>query len=81
MTQLINLEYFKVKMQQSQQGDDHEDNETAVEQIFQDVPPEKADDHEYHNGSQYDQHPPDNLIVRDRGKINRHSDLLNGYIA
>jgi hypothetical protein len=72
------LENLKVKMEDRQQGDDHQDNETAMEQVFQEVSPEKADDHKHDNGGQKNQHPPYYLWYR--RKINRHSGLLNGNI-
>jgi hypothetical protein len=67
-------------MQDCQESNDDQDDETAVEQILQDVPPEKADNDKDGNSSQNDKDPPDNLVVWDRGKIYRHSDLLNGNI-
>jgi hypothetical protein len=80
-TQKWSLEYFEIVMKQRQEGDDRQDDKAALEQVFQDMLPEKAEDDNGYNDTQYNEHSPNNLIVRDRGKVNRHSHLLNETTA
>jgi hypothetical protein len=48
-----------------------------MKQIFQDVPPEEANNHEDYYGSHSDQSPKNNWIAGNRSNIDRHPDLLN----
>jgi hypothetical protein len=45
------LKNLKIKMKDRQNGDDDQNDKTAVEQIFQYMSPEEADDDKHDNGS------------------------------
>jgi hypothetical protein len=63
-------------MEQLDQGNNQQYNQATLEDVFQQMPPEEAEDHDNDHDPQKEQRPPNDLIVWNGRKINIQSNLL-----
>jgi hypothetical protein len=65
-------------MEQAQQGEDDKDKQAALEEVFDEVPPEEAQDQQRGQDGDEDDDSPDDLVIGEGGKIDIHGSLLIG---